>query len=407
MKKFLLTILFLCLIAVLFFFLASKGNFDIITSLGDNTKNKNTIYIGVYEPLTGDYSAGGLSELQGIRYANSIRPTVEIDGVTYNIELVETDCNEDDENSAPAAAELANSGIIAVMGAYSSKANVSGLPEFEKNGLPVIGISCSSLAATSGSSRYFRLCTSDSFQSGVMANFAYGMELRHAAVLTQTGDKYSKEAGRAFAQAFEQFGGDVTFFDFQLRQENFRSLADEIADSKADFVYMLSGSSEATYFIRQSREEGLIIPILGTESWDSGLLVSKIDYSFQDVYFASEFDSSESSDPVSIEFGDRFSSWLNNSSTRIEENGGAAYTSSSAALAYDGYMLLVKAIRVANSKDPQAICDALRTLTYDGVTGTISFDEDGNSISKQAYIKKINTSRREFEVLQTSLVGGA
>ena len=36
-------------------------------------------------------SAGGKQEVLGVEYANSLAPTVEIGGETYNVELVEVD----------------------------------------------------------------------------------------------------------------------------------------------------------------------------------------------------------------------------------------------------------------------------------------------------------------------------
>lgn len=405
MKKFLLALLAFCLVAAMFVLFGSLGDKDKISAFGENTKNKNVIYIGVYEPLTDDYAQGGMSEALGIRYANVVCPTVDINGVTYDIELVEADNADDEQGSAFAARTLQETKLSAVLGSYSSKATAAGLAEFENKGIPLIGISCTSQSATEGSSSYFRLCYTDSFQSGIMANLAYGMDLRHAAVLTQTGDAYSKAAGKTFADAFKQLGGEVTEFSFQLGQENFRSLARELAGSDIDFVYMLSGSSEADYFINQSRSEGLSCPILGPESWDSALLLNEVSFNYREVYFASEFDSSASAKPASAEFAENFSSWLSNDSDRIGENGGNSYTSSISAIAYDSYMLVVEAIKTANSKDPKTIAETLRTITYKGLTGTISFDENGELLEQQAYIKTIDNTSKQFEVIQINTIG--
>ena len=91
MKKFLLVFLAFCLVTAMFVFFGSLGDRDKISAFGENIKNENVIYIGVYEPLTDDYAQGGMSEALGIRYANVVCPTVDINGVTYDIELVEAD----------------------------------------------------------------------------------------------------------------------------------------------------------------------------------------------------------------------------------------------------------------------------------------------------------------------------
>ena len=405
MKKLLWSLISFCLVAAIFVLFAYLGNRDKISIFGEDTENKNTIYIGVYEPLTGDYAQGGLSEALGVRYANSVCPTVEIAGTTYNIKLVEVDNVSDEVGSAAAAKTLAKSKLSAVIGSYGAAATAAGSPVFANKGVPLIGVSCASQFATKDSSAYFRMCFTDSFQSGIMANLAKGMNLEHAVVLTQTGDAYSKAAGKTFSEAFLKLGGEVTELSFQLRQENFRALAKEILQSDADFVYMLSGSSEAKYFINQARSEGLVCPILGPETWDSALLLNEVTFTASDVYFASEFNSGEDADPVASEFAENFSSWVQRDSQRISDNGGNSYCSSSSALAYDSYMLLVAAISKANSSDPSAVLQELGTITYQGVTGSISIDEKGESEKKMAYIKTINLNLQQFEVLQISSAG--
>ena len=60
----------------------------------------DTVKIGVYEPASGDNGAGGKQETLGIQYANSVQPTVEIDGKEYNVELDIVD-NESSNDKGP------------------------------------------------------------------------------------------------------------------------------------------------------------------------------------------------------------------------------------------------------------------------------------------------------------------
>ena len=75
---------------------ASSGPGTQITAAEkDETEATHTIKIGVFEPTTGENSNGGKQEVLGIRYANAIVPTVELNGTVYNIELVEADNQSD------------------------------------------------------------------------------------------------------------------------------------------------------------------------------------------------------------------------------------------------------------------------------------------------------------------------
>jgi len=55
--------------------------------------------------------------------------------------------------------------------------------------------------------------------------------------------------------------------------------------------------------------------------------------------------------------------------------------SAMAALGYDAYMLIIDAIKRANSFDPKAIRDAIAaTKDYQGVTGSITINENGDAV---------------------------
>ena len=64
---------------------------------------EKVIKIGVFEPFTGKNASGGKQETLGIGYANSVQPTVTINGTTYKVELVVSD-NESSREKAPTAA---------------------------------------------------------------------------------------------------------------------------------------------------------------------------------------------------------------------------------------------------------------------------------------------------------------
>ena len=72
-----------------------------------NGSDGRVIKIGVYEPATGEDGAGGRQETLGIRYANSVQPTVAIGGETYRVQLVLADNESSVEKGPTEAAALA------------------------------------------------------------------------------------------------------------------------------------------------------------------------------------------------------------------------------------------------------------------------------------------------------------
>ena len=80
----------------------------------------DTVKIGVFEPASGDNGAGGKQEVIGIEYANSLVPTVEIGGKTYDVELVIVDNQSATDKAVSAAQELVDAGVSIVLGSYGS-----------------------------------------------------------------------------------------------------------------------------------------------------------------------------------------------------------------------------------------------------------------------------------------------
>ena len=50
---------------------------------GCSKADENVIKIGVFEPASGQNAAGGKQEILGMKYANTLKPTVTIDGTEY------------------------------------------------------------------------------------------------------------------------------------------------------------------------------------------------------------------------------------------------------------------------------------------------------------------------------------
>ena len=138
MKKLLALLLALCMV----FALCACGTTPTEPEESTEASGNPVVKIGIFEPASGDNGAGGKQETLGVQYANSVCPTVDIDGTTYDVELVAVD-NESSNDKAPSAAStLVNAGVSIVLGSYGSSVSIAGGPTFEAAGIPVMGITC-------------------------------------------------------------------------------------------------------------------------------------------------------------------------------------------------------------------------------------------------------------------------
>ncbi len=380
-RKVLALALSLCLIAGL---LSACGQ-----PAGDGGK---VIKIGVFEPVTGENGGGGFQEVLGMRYANKMYPTVEIDGTTYKIELVEVDNKSDKTEAVSAAQSLISSGVKVVLGSYGSGVSIAAGEFFKEAKIPAIGASCTNPQVTLGNDFYFRVCFLDPFQGTVMANYAHQEGAATAAVITQLGDDYSSGLGSYFVTAFKELAGDgaiVSEEQFQTNQTDFKAILTNVKAANPDVIFAPSSIATAPLIITQARELGITCPIMAGDTWENSTIIDNAGEYAQGVVLSTFFDDA---DPATTEA----ESFISGFKPYLKENNQSEIIPAVSALGYDAYLVALEAIKQAGSTDSTAIRDALVNVKIDGVTGSISFDENGDAKKDMAFIKTVDNGAFKF-----------
>lgn len=369
-----------------------------------------TIKIGVFEPTTGENGGGGIQEVLGIRYANSLYPTVDINGTTYNIELVEVDNQSDKTAAVTAAQSLVSQGVVTVLGSYGSGVAIAAGPTFAEAGVPAIGCSCTNPQVTLGNDFYFRACFLDPFQGTVMANYAIDAGLMKAAVISQNGDDYSTGLAGFFKQAYTELGGEIVADEtYQTNESDFNAILTTVKASGAEAVFIPSSIATATLILPQITANGIDAQILATDTWENAAIISK---DAVGAVFSTFFDEKDESNAVAKEFVDGFKVFLNSDPQYIAWNANTDTVAAVSALGYDTYMAAYHALEALDGTDIEtvnsvAIRDALADVQFDGVTGSISFDENGDAIKDTAYLKTVSeesVTTLEFQFVKTQSV---
>ena len=364
---------------------------------------EDVIKIGVFEPFSGDNGAGGRQEVLGIEYANTLKPTVEIDGKTYTIELVTADNQSASDKAVTAAQSLVSSGVSIVLGSYGSGASMAGGDVFAASGIPAIGVSCTNPNVTLLCDYYWRICFLDPFQGSVMANFAAEKGCKKAYVLTMLGEDYGNGLGYYFTEAFEELGGEVVSETFPEGTSDFSAYLNNAISAGCDVVFAPSSTPYASLIIDQAAALNVSFPIMAGDTWESSVALDAAKGKNVEVY-VSTFFAEDESNPDAVAFVDGYKAWLNANSDKLTENGGNDIVAAVSVLGYDAYNVAIAAIEAAGSADPAAIAEALPSVSTTGITGSISFDENGDAKKDMAYIKKADGDAGEFVFVKTQTV---
>ena len=364
------------------------------------TSTENVIKIGVFEPHTGKNASGGKQETLGIAYANSVQPTVTINGTTYNVELVVSDNESSVEKAPTAATTLVDHDVSVVLGSFGSDVAMAGSSVFEAAGIPVVGVTCSNPAVTAGNEHYFRICWLDTFQGSALANFA-NEQLGAATVycLAEQNDNYSAGLCSFFIEKFMALGGSVVYETYPAGTTDFTPYIRAAQYAGAEIFFAPVSTESALWIITQAGEAGLDMPILAGDTWDSNVVAAAGRNAQQDIYVTTFFDeNAENEDGKAFVSG--FQQYLSSQESRLKHNGGNTMVSAASAMGYDAYFTVLEAMKSAKSAEPEAIREALWNTTYSGITGDIAFDtEHGDAVRNSAFIKKVNKDFGTWEFI--------
>lgn len=359
-----------------------------------------TVKIGVFEPLSGDSGAGGKQELLGMQYANYLQPTVEIGGVSYDVELVLADNGSSADKAPSAAQQLVSEGVSIVLGTYGSASAVAGSPIFEAAGVPAMGVTCTNPQVTAGNDHYFRICFLDPFQGTVLANYAYNeLGVTTAYCLAELGNDYDVGLVHYFKEAFEKMGGTVISETFTNGTSDFTSYISNATMMNCGAFFAPCSISYITQIVNQSAAQGATYALLGSDTWDSNKVIEAAVGTNLPIYLCTFYQ-----EGGNAEFDEGIKAWLNEDSEAMTNNGGNDMVAAVTAMGYDAYFVALEALKAAGSTDSKEVMNALRGVDYVGVTGEICFDEIGDAKRDACYIKTANTTDGVWEFVAVQSV---
>ncbi|HWS30505.1 MAG TPA: ABC transporter substrate-binding protein [Clostridia bacterium] len=355
---------------------------------GCGAKTSDTYKIGVNMELSGGVATYGQSTLEGIELAiKQVNANGGING--KQVELVKYDNKSDPAEATTIATKLmTQDNVLAIMGPATSGSFKSTIPVALKNKVPVISASATVDDVTvdeNGIKEYaFRICYNDSFQGNVLAQYAANsLSGKTAVVLKDIANDYCKGVASSFSAAFIAAGGTVAGEEsFSSGDTDFNAILTKVKNLDFDVLLLSAYYQEAGLIIKQARALGIDCPILGPDGYDSPSLAELAGTdALNNVYYTNHY-SSLDKDPSVLQFIADFNAEYGKDPDSFN------------ALGYDVAMFTVDAItRAAGSGEPtpEAVKDAMASASgFEGVTGSITVDENHNAVKGIVIIKLEN-----------------
>ncbi|MEK4762471.1 ABC transporter substrate-binding protein [Viridibacillus sp. FSL E2-0187] len=373
--------------------LAGCGAKDGATSGGSSGgKDSDVIKIGMNLELSGGVASYGSGVAAGAELAIAeINEAGGIDG--KQIKPVKIDNKSDAAEATAAAIKLATQEkVVAQIGSATSGNTVAAVQIANKNKMPIIGPSATSTTVTvnedgSVNDYAFRTCFIDPFQGKIAANFATNtLKLKNVAIYADSSSDYAKGLAKSFKETVEANGGKVVAEEAYIAKDtDFKSILTRLKSKKPEFIYIPGYYEEVGLIVKQAREAGIDVPLMGGDGWDSPKMVELAGKdSLNNTFFTNHY-SSEDPDEKIQKFVSAFKA-------ANKDKAPDAFN----ALGYDTVYWLKDAIERSGSTDGEAVQKALAaTKDLPLVTGTFSVDENHHPV-KTATVLEFKDGKQVF-----------
>ncbi len=339
---------------------------------GGSTKKDDTINVAIIAPTTGGVAEYGLAVSNGAKMA--LDEIKEINGHKIVYTIYDTK-GEDETAIANFETAVAAGADFVLGGVISSESTAIGQKSqsMGANKVTILSGSATAEAFTKTGDNVFRACFTDPQQGEKLAKFVYDdLGKKNVAVLYNADSDYSKGCAEAFRDTLTGKGGSVSSFESYAQTEaNFTVVVSKILKTNPDTIYLPDYYEKVSALIKEIRKQNFKGSIVGADGWDSvNTYFDSSNYSYlEDCYFSNSF---YENTPVSQEF------------IKAYQTEYGTKPISFCALGYDiGYIMAAafeEAYKTTSNPIPthKELTDAMYKISITGVTGTISFNSEGN-----------------------------
>lgn len=303
------------------------------------------------------------------------------------LELVMVDDSADTDHALRVARQLHdNDRVVAVIGHLTSGTTLAAAPIYGGDTNPVVHISpaASSPQISTAGQFTFRVCPTDRVHGARLAEWARSALGAERAAILYRNDVYGRSVRATFAADFASLGGAVVTNDPYLDEipsfEPFLRRLQQLGG--ADVVFIAGTQDDGERILSQLDTLGIRARVLGGDGLSG---IQETASSAEETYISSAY--------LPDRPGDRNEQFINAYRTayrnQLPDHRGAG--------AYDIVYLLTRAITVAGT-NRRRIRDYVAQIGqelpgFEGVTGMIAFDDNGDVPSKNVVVGVVSNRR--------------
>jgi branched-chain amino acid transport system substrate-binding protein len=290
------------------------------------------------------------------------------------VELHTADDGGAPKDAAQAAQLLISEGVVAVVGTYGSSVTEASQNIYDEAGIVQIATGSTSIRLTEkGLPLFFRTCPRDDMQGKVLAENVKALGFKKAAVVHDN-TSYAKGLADVAIELFKTSGVEVVFFEaISPGDRDFTAILTTIKAKGPDIIVFTGYYPEAALILRQKKEMNWDVAMIGGDATNNSALVESAGpAAAAGYYFISPPGPADIKGEAAVKLLDAY-----------QQKYEVLPSSVWAILAGDAFGVIIEAVQNVGP-DSAKIADYLHNtlVDYNGLTGTISFDEKGDRLGE-------------------------
>jgi branched-chain amino acid transport system substrate-binding protein len=334
------------------------------------TPKSEEVRIGFIAPLSGEAATYGISARRGFDLALK---DLNYSILGRNVRVFYEDGRCTGKEAVTGAQKLISvNKVILIIGELCSSATLAIAPLAEQNKVLLISPASTSPEITKAGDYIFRTVPSDALQGEFGAKLVERLGFKKLAILHSNED-YGIGFRNVLKNSFESLGREVVAIEsFERGANDMKTQLTKIKEKQPDSIYIISNDPKAaTIALKQIKELGISAQLFGSEGLKSKDIIEGAGGAAEGLILSSV----TSGTP---EFVEKF----------MEEYGEEPGPFS--AQAYDALMAFSKALEKIGFFDREKVKNALYDIEFQGYSGHIDFDENGDVSGNYEVFKVIN-----------------
>ena len=344
--------------------------------------------IGHVAPLTGGIAHLGKDNENGARLAiEEINAAggLKVGDKTFKLELVAEDDKADPKEGTLAAQKIVDSGAVAVVGHLNSGTSIPASKIYSDANMTQISPSATNPKLTEqGFKTTYRVVANDNQQGGVLANYAADALKAKTIAIVDDRTAYGQGLADVVERVAKQKGMKVVAREFTNdKATDFNAILTKVRAAKPDVVMYGGMDATAGPMAKQMMQLGVKSTLLAGDGVCSPEFI-KLAGDAAGILHCSQAGEAVEKLAKGTAFVDKYKKRFN------------ADVQVYSPYSYDAVYVVADAIKRAGKADRASITAVMPATKYDGLTGTVAFDEKGDVKDGAISMFKIKDGKMEY-----------